>query len=392
MKLYKALINSVEALILEDQMQIHYFSNYAILSRGLYIKLVPANWLNMIPITSIQNRSGEYYESFEVFAKSVGEDRIVPITDLDISNMPIYSDEFKTLDTCGIFRSVDGSHVYIKIKGDLNPFTSEDLYGLFAKMRRVEGLKTIYHLGDETGIGDLGSVTEDDPVMLKSYMDYFVGDAVTLRKEIGLVANSINTNNKRLTTLIDEKDKSVLSFFSNTSQNPVSVSPDISIDESRLILNSEQFIIDYDKLRKYKLEPHYVELIPDVINYLYASCNKLTNQANLIIYTELQKFNEGDVIEYLIGYLNPIITGTRTIEYVYIGDKDLKTGAFKIPPIPILPGERNKFISHRLRYYPNIGVRKSDGTIVQVGVNHISDQECEITWQGDLEGYVVIDY
>ena len=63
-----------------------------------------------------------------------------------------------------------------------------------------------------------------------------------------------------------------------------------------------------------------------------------------------------------------------------------------LPPIPIVAGERSKFISHRLGYYPNIGVRQEDGTVVQVGVNHISDQECEITWQGDLTGVVIIDY
>lgn len=64
----------------------------------------------------------------------------------------------------------------------------------------------------------------------------------------------------------------------------------------------------------------------------------------------------------------------------------------KLPPIPIEVGERSKFISHRLGYYPNIGVMQEDGNIVQVGVNHISDQECEITWQGDLTGEVIIDY
>jgi hypothetical protein len=63
-----------------------------------------------------------------------------------------------------------------------------------------------------------------------------------------------------------------------------------------------------------------------------------------------------------------------------------------LPPIPIVVGERSKFISHRLGYYPNIGIRQEDGVITQVGVNHISDQECEITWQGDLTGVVIIDY
>lgn len=63
-----------------------------------------------------------------------------------------------------------------------------------------------------------------------------------------------------------------------------------------------------------------------------------------------------------------------------------------LPLIPIVAGERSKFISHRLGYYPNIGVREESGSIVQVGVNHISDQECEITWQGDLTGVVIIDY
>ena len=71
---------------------------------------------------------------------------------------------------------------------------------------------------------------------------------------------------------------------------------------------------------------------------------------------------------------------------------EIKVDAIKLPLIPIVAGERSKFISHRLGYYPNIGVRQENGTIVQVGVTHISDQECEITWQGDLTGVVVIDY
>lgn len=69
-----------------------------------------------------------------------------------------------------------------------------------------------------------------------------------------------------------------------------------------------------------------------------------------------------------------------------------KIDRVELPPIPIVAGERSKFISHRLGYYPNIGVREESGSIVQVGVNHISDQECEITWQGDLTGVVIIDY
>lgn len=64
----------------------------------------------------------------------------------------------------------------------------------------------------------------------------------------------------------------------------------------------------------------------------------------------------------------------------------------ELPLIPIVAGESSKFISHRLGYYPNIGVRQENGTVVMVGVNHISDQECEITWQGDLTGVVIIDY
>lgn len=69
-----------------------------------------------------------------------------------------------------------------------------------------------------------------------------------------------------------------------------------------------------------------------------------------------------------------------------------KIDRVELPPIPIVAGERSKFMSHRLGYYPNIGVMEESGSIVQVGVNHISDQECEITWQGDLTGVVIIDY
>lgn len=71
---------------------------------------------------------------------------------------------------------------------------------------------------------------------------------------------------------------------------------------------------------------------------------------------------------------------------------EIKVDSIKLPLIPIVVGERSKFISHRLGYYPNIGIRREDGVIVQVGISHISDQECEITWQGDLTGVVIIEY
>ena len=222
-----------------------------------------------------------------------------------------------------------------------------------------------------------------------SFQNFVGGRDASRRNE--LITRSVNTKNKKLSTLVDEKDKSLLSFFADTKE-PISVPPKIELDGSKLLLTEQQVIFDYDKTTSYQLDPQEVDLDLTDIQYIYAVCETDTLNGTLIAYNDLQPFEDGVKRKYLVGYVNPVLDETPVIEYAYLGDKKLSSGTIKLPPIPIVAGERSKFISHRLGYYPNIGVMEESGSIVQVGVNHISDQECEITWQGDLTGEVIIDY
>ena len=222
-----------------------------------------------------------------------------------------------------------------------------------------------------------------------SFQNFVGGRDASRRNE--LITRSVNTKNKKLSTLVDEKDKSLLSFFADTKE-PISVPPKIELDGSKLLLTEQQVIFDYNKTTFYELEPQEVDLDTTDIQYIYAVCDTETFNATLVAYNDLQPFEEDTKKQYLVGYVNPVLDETPVIEYAYLGDKKLGSDAIKLPLIPIVAGERSKFISHRLGYYPNIGVREESGSIVQVGVNHISDQECEITWQGDLTGVVIIDY
>lgn len=222
-----------------------------------------------------------------------------------------------------------------------------------------------------------------------SFQNFVGGRDASRRNE--LITRSVNTKNKKLSTLVDEKDKSLLSFFADTKE-PISVPPKIELDGNKLLLTEQQVIFDYDKTTSYQLDPQEVDLDLTDIQYIYAVCETDTLNGTLIAYNDLQPFEEDTKRKYLVGYVNPVLDETPVIEYAYLGDKKLSSGTIKLPPIPIVAGERSKFISHRLGYYPNIGVREESGSIVQVGVNHISDQECEITWQGDLTGVVIIDY
>lgn len=138
------------------------------------------------------------------------------------------------------------------------------------------------------------------------------------RTKIILNAKKINTKNKRLTTLVDEKDKSLLSFFADSKQDPISVTPKIELDGAKLILTEQQVIFDYDKTTSYQLDPQEVDLDLTDIQYIYAVCDKDTSNATLIAYNDLQPFEEDTKRQYLVGYVNPVLDEIPVLEYAYI--------------------------------------------------------------------------
>ncbi|MDD2519111.1 MAG: hypothetical protein PHG18_04420, partial [Bacilli bacterium] len=90
---------------------------------------------------------------------------------------------------------------------------------------------------------------------------------------LDLRRKAINTKNKRLTTLVDEKNASLLSFFANSKQKPISVAPKIELDGSKLLLTEQQVIFDYDKTTSFQLDPQEVDLDTTDIQYIYAVCD-----------------------------------------------------------------------------------------------------------------------
>lgn len=232
-----------------------------------------------------------------------------------------------------------------------------------------------------------GDVSKLDSDLAVTTLDLDVTkQRVTINKKV------INTKNKKLNTLLDFRDNSVLGFFSYSKDEIISVEPNIIISDNILYLESPIYMFEYSQKYYYTLEIQTIELTPNEVNYIYVKGQEFGTNATLYASTELMPYELIESKYFLVGYVNPAIDEEQTIEYVYIGDRKLSSDVIKPPMINIVAGERSKFISHRLGYYPNIGVREESGSIVQVGVNHISDQECEITWKGDLTGVVIIDY
>ena len=211
------------------------------------------------------------------------------------------------------------------------------------------------------------------------------------RMKIILNAKKINTKNKRLTTLVDEKDKSLLSFFADSKQDPISVTPKIELDGAKLILTEQQVIFDYDKTTSYQLDPQEVDLDLTDIQYIYAVCDKDTSNATLIAYNDLQNFEEDTKRKYLVGYVNPVLDEIPIIEYAYLGDKKLSSGTIKLPPIPVNSEERYKYINHRLGRKPDVQLIDESGEIRYVQVIHLSDDSMQLSWVGSIAGSIIIE-
>lgn len=211
------------------------------------------------------------------------------------------------------------------------------------------------------------------------------------RAKIILNAKKINTKNKRLTTLVEEKDKSLLSFFADSKQDPISVTPKIELDGSKLLLTEQQVIFDYDKTTSYQLDPQEVDLDTTDIQYIYAVCDKDTSNGTLIAYNDFQNFEDGVKRKYLVGYVNPVLDETPVIEYAYLGDKKLDSGTINLPPIPVNSEERYKYINHRLGRKPDVQLVDESGEIRYVQVIHLSDDSLQLSWVGSIAGSVIIE-
>lgn len=213
------------------------------------------------------------------------------------------------------------------------------------------------------------------------------------RAKIILNAKKIDTKNKRLTTLVDEKDKSLLSFFADSKQDPISVPPKIELDDSKLILTEQQVIFDYDKTASFQLEPQEVNLDLTDVQYIYAVCDTKTSNGTLISYNDIQPFEseEDTNRKYLVGYVNPVLDETPVIEYAYLGDKKVEEGIIEPILIPIISEERNKYVNHNLGRFPDVQVTDSNGNIIGVDIRHIDDNNIYLSWYGSIVGTIIIN-
>lgn len=70
---------------------------------------------------------------------------------------------------------------------------------------------------------------------------------------------------------------------------------------------------------------------------------------------------------------------------------EIKVDAIKLPPIPIVAGERSKFINHNLGCFPDVQVTDSNGNIVGVDIRHIDDNNIYLSWCGSIVGTIIIN-
>lgn len=212
----------------------------------------------------------------------------------------------------------------------------------------------------------------------------FVGGRDALRRT-QLNVRSINTKNKRLTTLVDEKDKSLLSFFASTKQEPISVTPKIELDGGKLLLTEQQVIFDYDKTTSYQLDPQEVDLDTTDIQYIYAVCDKDTSNGTLIAYNDLQPFEEDTKRKYLVGYVNPVLDETPAIEYAYLGDLELA-----VPVVIDIIDINSYTIELSSANYPTVIVIDSENYVVETNIKYISKTQIQLTWANNISGKIII--
>lgn len=271
-----------------------------------------------------------------------------------------------------------------------NPYKIELTLSNVRVDRRFRRQRNIIDVLDETLTThnrDIVSLNE------RASFQNFVGGRDALTR---LTANkkAINTKNKRLTTLVDEKNASLLSFFADNKQEPISVAPKIEFDGNLLLLTEQQVIFDYDKTTSYQLEPQEFQLDTTDIQYLYAVCDTKTYNGTIKAYNDLQSFVDevdSDLRNYLIGYVNPVIDEAPTIEYTYLGDKKLGSGTIKPTPIPVNSEDRYKYINHRLGRKPDVQLIDESGEIRYVQVIHLSDDSMQLSWVGSIVGNIIIE-
>lgn len=212
----------------------------------------------------------------------------------------------------------------------------------------------------------------------------FVGGRDALRRT-QLNVSSINTKNKKLNTLLDFRDNSVLGFFSYDIKETVSVEPNIIISDNILHLESPIFFLDSNRINYYMLETQDIDLEDNEVNYIYVRGGEFGFNAVLYASTELKNFEDGEEKYFLIGFVNPEIDSERTIEYTYIGDVELAS------PLVIDIKDINSYtIELSSANYPTVIVIDSENSVVETNIRYISKTQIQVKWVNKISGKIII--
>ena len=77
--------------------------------------------------------------------------------------------------------------------------------------------------------------------------------------------------------------------------------------------------------------------------------------------------------------------------YIWNGSAWVTLNAIRLPPIPIISEERNKYVNHNLGRYPDVQVTDSNGNIIGVDIRHIDDNNIYLSWYGSIVGTIIIN-
>lgn len=210
-------------------------------------------------------------------------------------------------------------------------------------------------------------------------------DLGVTKQRVTINKKAINTKNKKLNTLLDFRDNSVLGFFSYDKEVIVSVEPNIIIENKTLSLLEDVFLFDSNRINYYMLEPQDIELVDNEVNYIYVRGEGFGLNAVLYASTELKNFEDGGEKFFLIGFVNPEINNERTLEYVYIGDVELAT-PFVIDIIDV-----NSYNIELVNgNYPTVIVLDSENYVVDTSIRYISRTQIQVTWKSNITGKIII--
>lgn len=276
-------------------------------------------------------------------------------------------------------------YVNILICGNTGTFSKANSFALFGEAGTIENPIT----------WSIASASSYD--LSSSYYQYFQTNRISedlavttldldvTKQRVTINKKAINTKNKKLNTLLDFRDNSVLGFFSYSKEVIVSVQPNVIIIDKTLSLVEDVYMFNTNRTDYYSIEPQDIELIDDEVNYIYVKGTDYGFNAVLHASIELMPFTKDEDKFYLIGYVNPEADGERNIEYTYIGDLELA-----VPVVIDIIDINSYTIELSSANYPTVIVLDSKNYVVDTSIRYISRTQIQVTWGSNITGKIII--